>query len=102
MNQEQKQVKRDKVSEIHELIKQVLPILQTMQTPFMEQKKFAENIGLSVGVVGGWVDQGYIPTVKIGKYRMVNMVAITAGLITDLVTDINLDDLIVVNDEVIS
>lgn len=35
--------------------------------PFMTPDKFAEAIGLSKGVAGGWIDQGYLPTAKIGR-----------------------------------
>ncbi|GEM_PF-493767 len=48
--------------------------------PFMTPAKFAESIGLSNGVVGGWIDQGYIPTAKVGRYRMINMVVLVANL----------------------
>ncbi len=48
--------------------------------PFMTPDKFAESIGLSKGVVGGWIDQGYLPTAKIGRYRMINMVVLVTNL----------------------
>jgi len=46
------------------------------QVPVMHPDKFAELIGLSAGVVGGWIDLGYVPTVKIGKYRLINLAAL--------------------------
>jgi hypothetical protein len=48
--------------------------------PFMTPDKFADAIGLSKGVVGGWIDQGYLPTTKIGRYRMINMVVLVSNL----------------------
>jgi len=48
--------------------------------PIMHQKKFAESVGLSVGVIGGWVDNGYIPTLRIGKYRMINLLQLTTKM----------------------
>lgn len=48
--------------------------------PFMTPDKFAEAIGLTKGVVGGWIDQGYLPTAKIGRYRMINMVVLVSNL----------------------
>lgn len=42
--------------------------------------KYAEQIGLSVGVIGGWIDAGYIPTVKIGRYRLINLTKLTLNL----------------------
>lgn len=74
MKQEQQEVKLMPVLQI--------PTLQvpTPQVPFMHPDKFAEQIGLSKGVVGGWIDQGYVPTIKVGKYRMINLIALTDGL----------------------
>ena len=48
--------------------------------PFMTPDKFAEAIGLSKGVVGGWIDQGYLPMARVGRYRMINMVVLVANL----------------------
>ncbi|MDI1278629.1 hypothetical protein, partial [Methylobacter sp.] len=48
--------------------------------PFMTPDKFAESIGLTKGVVGGWIDQGYLPTAKVGRYRMINMVVLVTNL----------------------
>lgn len=39
----------------------------------MHPNQFATFVGLSVGVVGSWIDNGYLPTVKIGKYRLINL-----------------------------
>ncbi|MDP1614531.1 MAG: hypothetical protein Q8L68_01905 [Methylococcales bacterium] len=36
-------------------------------------KQFAAHVCVTVGVVGGWIDNGYVPTVKIGKYRLINL-----------------------------
>ncbi len=49
-------------------------------SPLMHASKFAEISGLTVGVVHGWIRQDYIPTVKIGKYPMINMIALTNQL----------------------
>jgi len=62
-----------------ELISEVKPDFDTdfkinLTVPVLHPDKFADSIGLSAGVVGGWIDQGYIPTVKVGRYRMVNLV----------------------------
>lgn len=44
--------------------------------PFMHPKKFASECGVSAGVVGGWIDRGYLPTMRVGKYRMINIPAL--------------------------
>jgi len=60
---------------------QILPVIECKyidlpQVPVMHPDRFAELIGLSAGVVGGWIDLGYVPTVKIGKYRLINLAAL--------------------------
>jgi len=82
MNQEQNPVKLDTLFESNSAIKQGLieTASQLFFIPFMTPDKFAEAIGLSKGVVGGWIDQGYLPTAKIGRYRMINMVVLVTNL----------------------
>lgn len=62
----------------------------TLDNPAMmiHPKAFAAHIALSEGVVGSWIDSGYLPTLKIGKYRMINLLKLKEILSTDL-TDIN-------------
>lgn len=48
--------------------------------PVIHAKKFAELNGLSEGVVGGWIDNGYLPTVKLGKYTMINLLKMSEDL----------------------
>lgn len=82
MNEEQTTVNLETVLvAVDESIKQGLPeSFQLFFIPFMTPRKFASAIGLSEGVVGGWIDQGYIPTAKVGRYRMVSMVLLVANL----------------------
>ncbi len=82
MSQEQTVVKLDDVLASDPEIKQNLEELATRLffVPFMTQAKFAESIGLTKGVIGGWIDINSIPTVKIGKHRMINMVVLVTNL----------------------
>ncbi|MFA5016210.1 MAG: helix-turn-helix domain-containing protein [Methylobacter sp.] len=82
MNQQQNTVKLDTLFASNPDIKQGLEqtASQLFFIPFMTPDKFAESIGLSKGVVGGWIDQGYLPTAKIGRYRMINMVVLVTNL----------------------
>ena len=48
--------------------------------PLMHPTDFAASISRSDGVVGGWMDNGYLPTVKVGKYTMINLVLLTENL----------------------
>jgi hypothetical protein len=61
----------------------------TLDNPamMMHPNAFAAHISLSAGVVGAWIDNGYLPTVKIGKYRMINLLKLKEMLSSNL-TDI--------------
>ena len=41
--------------------------------PVMHREKFAALVGVSVDVVNGWINRGYLPTYEVGKYRLVNL-----------------------------
>lgn len=44
---------------------------QTM--PLVTRERFAELVGLPVGVIVGWCNKGLIPTMTIGKYSLVSV-----------------------------
>lgn len=41
--------------------------------PVMTQERFAELTGLTVDTVYGHVRRGYLPSLKMGKYRLINI-----------------------------
>lgn len=45
--------------------------------PVMERERFAALVGVEPGVVSGWIERGHVPTLKIGRYRLINLVALT-------------------------
>lgn len=45
----------------------------TNYTPLVSRERFAEMIGCPLGVVQGWINKGYIPTVPVGKYSLINL-----------------------------
>ncbi len=45
--------------------------------PLLTREKFAEQVGVSLGVVQGWADKGYLPMFEIGRYSLVNVAALT-------------------------
>ncbi|HEX7047769.1 MAG TPA: hypothetical protein VF275_09405 [Gammaproteobacteria bacterium] len=47
-------------------------------TPVMTKERFADLVGVEVGVVRGMLDRGYLPSVKIGRHRLVNVAALQA------------------------
>lgn len=48
--------------------------------PLMPWAEFADWIRVSPQVVRGWVDKGHLPTVQVGRRRMVNVVALVDQL----------------------
>lgn len=42
--------------------------------PVMSKERFAELSGVPFGVVDGWCNRGYLPTMVIGKHRVINIV----------------------------
>ncbi len=52
-------------------------------TPVMTKERFAELVGVEVGVVRGMLDRGYLPMVKIGRHRLVNVAALQARCLAE-------------------
>lgn len=46
--------------------------------PTMTIDRFSELSGLDEGVIQGHIRRGYLPTVKMGRYRMINVALLTA------------------------
>jgi len=44
-----------------------------LTTPEMTMEKYAESVGVTKDTVDGWIKRGYLPSFKLGKYRMVNV-----------------------------
>lgn len=43
--------------------------------PLLTVEKFAHSIGVTPHVVNGWIKRGYISTQKVGKRRLINIIA---------------------------
>jgi excisionase family DNA binding protein len=41
--------------------------------PEMTMEQYARFVGVTTGTVEKWVERGYLPSFKLGKYRMVNV-----------------------------
>lgn len=54
--------------------------------PVMTKERFAELVGVEVGVVRGMLDRGYLPAVKLGRHRLVNVAALQAQCLADAET----------------
>lgn len=55
---------------------QLLTSMVVPPVPVMAADRFAELVGVSSEVVRGWIDKGYLSTMKIGRYRLVNLAAL--------------------------
>lgn len=53
--------------------------------PVMPWRDFANWIKMTEGhdVVEAWIKRGYLPTVKIGRYRMVNVAQFVQSLLSE-------------------
>lgn len=45
--------------------------------PVIDRASFARAIGVTEGVVDGWIARGYLPCTQIGRHRLVNLAALT-------------------------
>lgn len=54
-----------------------------LDSPVMSQEKFAEKLQLTKGVVRGLVQTNQLPTKKVGRYRFINIAALTAECLAD-------------------
>ncbi len=54
-----------------------------LSTPLCTIEQYAYLVGVSVDVVRGWQARGYLPTAKVGRYTLVNLVAIAQSLAVD-------------------
>lgn len=47
-------------------------------SPFLTVERAAEAFGVAEDVVRGWVARGYLPTRKIGRYRLIDVLALAS------------------------
>jgi hypothetical protein len=51
--------------------------------PLMAWREFADWIRMEHGVVQGWIESGYLPSVRIGKHRLVNIALLSKNLMEE-------------------
>jgi len=49
-----------------------------LDLPLMPQEVFANRVGVTDGVVRGWILRGYVPSVLTGKDRLINVAQLVA------------------------
>lgn len=52
-------------------------------SPVCTKERFSELTGLEVGVIQGQINNGHLPTVKIGRYRLINLVVLARECIEE-------------------
>ncbi len=55
-------------------------IKTALSIPVISQELFSELTGFTPKTISGWIARGYIPTVKIGKRRAINLQAMSQEL----------------------
>ncbi|MGR8934833.1 MAG: hypothetical protein ACU837_10660 [Gammaproteobacteria bacterium] len=58
--------------------REIKSLAQTVHVPVMTQEKFSELTGVKPGVLRGWIDKDYLPSVLVGKHRLVNIVKLAS------------------------
>jgi hypothetical protein len=58
--------------------------INALFSPMCTKERFAELTGLEVGVVRGLIEKGHLPSVKVGKYRLINMALLSDELLKEV------------------
>lgn len=45
--------------------------------PVISKERFASLTGFPPGVIDGWVNRGYLPTTRFGKWSGINLIALS-------------------------
>jgi excisionase family DNA binding protein len=56
------------------------PVFLNMISPVMSQEMYASFLGITKDTVRGWIEQGTVPSVKIGRQRFVNVKQVVSDL----------------------
>ncbi len=54
-----------------------------LATPLCTIERYAQLVGVTPDVVRAWRARGYLPTVRVGKYTLVNLVEVARRCETD-------------------
>jgi hypothetical protein len=53
-----------------------VPVVVSTFLPVCTRERFAQLSGLEEGVIRGMCDSGYLPTIRLGKYSLINLLAL--------------------------
>ncbi|WP_354684012.1 hypothetical protein [Cupriavidus necator] len=57
------------------------PLLGAAHSPLVTRERFAELVGLPLGVIESQCDKGYWPTYRVGKYSLINLALLQSQLL---------------------
>ena len=55
-----------------------------VSTPLATKERFSEMTGLGEDVIRGMIERGHLPSVKVGRYRLVNVALLNQELIREV------------------
>ena len=55
------------------------PFAISVISPVVTKERFAHLSGLTEGVIQGMIEKGHLPSVKIGRHRLINLVCLAAS-----------------------
>jgi len=58
-----------------------IPLGAGWSTGLCTRESFADSVGVTVDTVNKWAERNYIPTVGVGRYRLVNTALLTRWLL---------------------
>lgn len=50
-------------------------------SPLVSRERFAEMVGLPIGVIIGWCNKGILPTCTLGRYSLINVASLQKSCI---------------------
>ena len=59
----------------------IMSVLGAIHATVCRYHQFADALDVSEDVVRGWVNQGYLPVVSVGKYSLINVARYRADLL---------------------
>jgi len=65
------------------MIEEVKTPTPTLLVPVMTREQFAFHSGLGEEVVRGMLEKGHLPSIKIGRHRLVNLIRLSTEALTE-------------------
>jgi hypothetical protein len=49
-----------------------------VQMPLVSRQRFADLVGVTLDTVNKWCDRGYVPTIPMGRWSLINLALVNA------------------------